>query len=62
MDCVKATMQARIGCCDQWRKPCSYHEGYEIGYEQAEQDSSAAELLKALENLLTITSGNGPNT
>lgn len=52
MDCGKATLQARIGCCDQWRKPCSYHEGYEIGYERAEQEYN--NLLEAIEGLLSL--------
>ena len=44
-----ALSEARQGCCDRWPKPCGYHEGYGDGYEHAERDTAAPEMLAALE-------------
>ena len=44
-----ALATAREGCCQTWPKPCTYHEGYGDGYEQAVQDSAAPDMEKALE-------------
>ena len=43
-----ALATAREGCCQTWPKPCTYHEGYGDGYEQAVQDSAAPDMLAAL--------------
>ena len=49
-----ALSEARQGCCDRWPKPCGYHEGYGDGYEHAERDTAAPEMLAALEHLLHV--------
>jgi hypothetical protein len=40
----------REGCCADWPKPCSYHEGYADGWEAAKLEdnppASAAEAGK----------------
>ena len=46
-----ALATAREGCCQTWPKPCTYHEGYGDGYEQAVQDSAAPDMLAALESI-----------
>ena len=34
--------EARMGCCDDNRKPCEYHDGWAEGYEQAQADAVQA--------------------
>ena len=41
--------EVRKECCDKWPKPCTYHEGYADGYEHAERDTTAPNMLEALE-------------
>lgn len=36
--------EARVGCCGEYRKPCTYHEGYGDGWEAAEQLGATADL------------------